>query len=170
MHAQRRGEVAQSVGACARPRQRRTAADLSRASPQHVRCRVGLDEKGPAGAQQPSGTLQQPLRVAADANVAVGQEHVLPDALAGQRTEQVAAQHRRAASPALSLGDRRYVDAQGRDTAGGERSHQPTGPTSEVDRRAGAAIEQPAVLSAGGAPPPPDRQVDLDTVVAYKPD
>ena len=87
----------------------------------------------------------------------------------GSRREQVAAERRRAAGTALPLGDRRHVDAQRRDAASGERCHQPTGPASEVDRRAGAAIEQPAVLSAGGAPPPPDRQVDLDRIVADEP-
>ena len=43
------------------------------------------------------------------------------------------------------------------------------GPAAEVDRRAGAAVQQPPVLAVRGAPPAPHGQVDLDAVVAHEP-
>ena len=113
--------------------------------------------------------MQETQRVAPDADVAVGQQHLAPGALGRQRAEHVPADHGRAAAPAQPLRDRGEVNPQRRYTALRQRGHEASGPAPEVDHRAGAAVEQPAVLAVGGPAPPRHREDELDTVVADEP-
>ena len=122
---------------------------------------AGLGEQVTAAAQQRDG-------VPADADVAVGEHHVLPAALGGQALERVAVQHGGAAPQAPLDRLDRDVDAERGHPAVGERDDEPARPAPEVERGAEATLQQPAVVAVGVVLPALHRQREHDPVGAHQ--
>jgi hypothetical protein len=109
------------------------------------------------------------VRVAADADVAVHQQHMRPPSLARQRGEHVPAQRRPA--PAAGQRDRRGggVDAQAVDAAGGQFGGEPAGAAADVDGRAAASVDDVPGGWLWVVVPAPQRQVGAPPVGAVQP-
>jgi hypothetical protein len=78
---------------------------------------------------------------------------MVPSTLTGQRGEDIPMQHRGATGVALPDRQRRAVHTQRRDASAGKLGHQPAGTAAHVDRRPGAAVQQPDILVVGRAQP-----------------
>ena len=142
------------------------AAPQSRARRVGFGC--GLDQDGAARPDQGGAPLQQQQRVAADADVAIGEQRMVPAALVGQPGEDVAVQHRAAPRVALPHRPPRAIHTEDRHAATHELGHQPTGPAAQIDRRASTAVDQPAVLAVGRCVPAGDGCRQHPAVVAHK--
>ena len=149
-----------------RPRDRRPVpargAHPGGAAPEHLGRGSVSTSTVPPAAEQPRRPAQQPQRVAADPDVAVGEQHVVPAALAGQRAEHVAAHHRRPPAPAVLAARRRRgrrpaPAARGAANAATSRpGPQPRSTPGRCSGRAASASSASARLA-----PAPHGQVEL---------
>ena len=117
--------------------------------------RIEFGDAAASAAQQFSRPPQHAQRVTAEPDVAVGQQHRLPSAGAGQRLEHVAAQRRRAAAPRQFDGRGGLVDAQRRNATLDEVCHQTAWAATQVDGRPFAQPHHRAIELArrhGGRP------------------
>ena len=147
------------VGADDRPAERRGSA-----SPDQSRAQTGCGPRAAATSTttRPRGTSSSPQpaqeddRVAADADVAVGQQRGLPATLPRHGVEDVASQRRRPA--AAGLPDRLVhdVDAEHHVPALGQRGGEAPGAAADVERRPVALVEQPGRRRRRARPTPPD--------------
>ncbi|WP_407342780.1 hypothetical protein [Pengzhenrongella phosphoraccumulans] len=112
-----------------------------------------VDDDHTADGDQAASAAQQQDGVAADADVAVGEQRAPPAALAGQWAEQVAPDRRD--SPGAGLGDRlgHEVDPEDGLPSGGQVLGHAAGPAAQVDRRTDAVGQDGAVAGVGGPPP-----------------
>src|SRR5918996_407994 len=104
-----------------------------------------LHQGGPAGAEQLGTAPEHPNRLAADADVSVGEQDVRPSALARPAVEQGTAD--RHGAPGASPDDRRGhdVDAERGHAPDAERHRQAARTAAEVESRARAPVEQAGV-------------------------
>ncbi len=112
-----------------------------------------FDVQPAVGGEQLAAAAQQPARVAADADVAVGEQQVPPAAVPGQRGEDVAAQRGRAAGAGQPDGRRADVDAERRVAEPVQGAGEPARSAADVERRPGAAVEQRGVAGQVVAAP-----------------
>src|SRR5439155_26335040 len=133
------GQRRQDVDRNSRPPERRTQVSLGPyrdlPTPTARPGWVHLDQDLAARREERVAAREQPSRIATDTDVAVGEQHMAPAALAGQRPEEAPAQ--RGGSPAAGLPDRlgRNVHTERGHPGGGERRRQPTRSTAGVQRR-----------------------------------
>ena len=120
--------------------------------------RCDVDEHGAAGQQQVAAAPEQADGVAADADVPVDEQDVLPAPPAAEG-EDVAVERGGAARARHGHGRRRDVHAQGRDPARRQRRRHPPGSAADVERRPGAAGQQPQVAGPGVRGPARHRQL-----------
>ena len=110
--------------------------------------RVEFGHTASAAAQQLACAPQDPPRVTAEADVAVGQQHRLPPAGPRQRIEHVAAKRRGAAAARQRDGGRGLVDPERRHAALDQVGHQTPRAATQVDRRAVAQRRPPRCRTA----------------------
>lgn len=123
----------------------------------YIRC-VELDQHHPLRGEQGGQPPKQYEGVAADAEVAAGEQRRRPPAGARQSVEHRPDQDERAAVPG-ELGDAGSdVDTEHRQAAGRQSDGQPAGSATDVQGRTGASIEQARVAGMGGGGPDVYRQ------------
>ena len=133
------------------PAVRRSRADVPGDDAGAPRCDV--DDDAAVRRDQLASALEQGHRVAADPDVAVGEQGGLPPALARHRVEDAAAQGRDAAGAGLPDRLRHDVDAEHCVAGQGEGLGHPAGAAADVDRRTLAVREQGEVGRAGAGEP-----------------
>ena len=155
------GRAADGVDADVRPVE--PAAALGAALEPHAvgaqsRARgVQLDEHPAGGTDELAAAGQQGRRVAADADVAVGEQDGVPAALAGHRVEDRAAERGRTGRAGQPHRDPRGVDADRLAALAGELDDQPAGAAAQRRARHPGAGEQVPVDGVGGAAPAAQR-------------
>jgi hypothetical protein len=103
-----------------------------------------LDMNEPLGSQQGADTAKQGDGIAPDADVAVGQQRVLPEARARDGAEDAALEgiHIAGSAAGLTDGSAADVDPERMPTSVGKCSDQPARSAAHVKRRSDAAREQ----------------------------
>jgi hypothetical protein len=110
-------------------------------------------------------------RIAAQPDVAVGQQDGLPPTCSRQWFEHISTKYRRAVALRQANRRRGLVDPQRGDAASNEFGHQSTWATTQIDRRTLAQLHDSAVkgsVSMTAAEPPSHRQTaDLSVVMTH---
>jgi hypothetical protein len=88
----------------------------------HV-CRLDLHERRPAAPEEGVDSVQEPDRISTDADVAVGQQDVVPLTRPGHRAEDITQHRLRTARPCLPHALSGHVDAHRDQPAGGQGAH-----------------------------------------------
>ena len=120
-----------------------------------------LDHDPTLGDEQLAGPVQQGDRVAADADVAVGEQGGLPAPLARQPVEDVAAQRGHAARHGSGRPASRRRRCRARRGPAGQRRGQPARAAADVEGVARAVREQLEVRLVGLPAPLVDRQLPV---------
>ena len=152
------GDPGQVVGGHRRPPERCAgcAVAVAQADLTCPGARAGcrhLDVQPAVGGEQVPAAAQQEARVAADADVAVGEQQVPPSAVPGQGGEHVAAQRGGAAGSGEPDGGGADVDAERGYAEPVQGAGEPPRSAADVQRRPGAAGEQRAVAGHRGVAP-----------------
>lgn len=120
-----------------------------------------FDDRQAIRREQFRGAREDPLRIAADPDVAIGQQCVRPATRSRQRPEQIPAQRGRTTKPGDSHRRWRDIYAERKHPTLQQGRDQSSGTATEVQRRPVAAASQRPIrptITAGQPEPPPGRQ------------
>ncbi|MDN5587697.1 MAG: hypothetical protein L0G69_14165 [Brevibacterium sp.] len=112
--------------------------------------RIDLNQDGPSWTYQLANPSQQPDRIAADPDIAVCQQSILPAAFVGHVVKDTHVNRDRAAFLGQFHGDERDVDPQSIAAARGQCTRKTACTAADIKRRAHAAVQEQRMVRRVG--------------------